>query len=108
MSWLSSLSKVLLSGLVAAVGLASLPTSAQGIDTLAREAILVDMTTGTVLFEKNADQRMPTSSMSKIMTAYMLFEAIEQGRVSMDDTFTVSEKRSEEHTSELQSLMRTS
>src|SRR3546814_18657240 len=50
------------------------------------------MTTGTVLFEKNADQRMPTSSMSKIMTAYMLFEAIEQGRVSLDDTFTVSEK----------------
>lgn len=92
MTWFGSLTKHLMSGLLAIAALGALPAAAQGIDTRAREAILVDMTTGTVLFEKNADTRMPTSSMSKIMTAYMLFEAIEQGRVTLDDTLTVSEK----------------
>ncbi len=62
------------------------------IDTAARQALLLDMTTGTVLFEKNADQKMPTSSMSKIMTMYMVFEAIKQGRLSMDDTLPVSQR----------------
>lgn len=66
--------------------------SAQSIETQAEQAILIDKTTGTVLFEKNADQRMPTSSMSKVMTMYMLFEALEDGRVAMDDQFTVSER----------------
>jgi D-alanyl-D-alanine carboxypeptidase (penicillin-binding protein 5/6) len=60
------------------------------IETAARQAIVVDVTTGRVLFEKNADQRMPTSSMSKIMTAYMVFDAIKQGRMKMDDVLTVS------------------
>ncbi|MDB5365677.1 MAG: D-alanyl-D-alanine carboxypeptidase [Rhodospirillales bacterium] len=60
------------------------------IDTAAKQAIIVDVTTGRVLFEKNADQRMPTSSMSKIMTAYMVFDAIKQGRMKMDDMLTVS------------------
>lgn len=66
--------------------------SAQSIETQAEQAILIDRTTGTVLFEKNADERMPTSSMSKVMTMYMLFEALEDGRVTMDDRFTVSER----------------
>lgn len=93
MSWLETiLRKTVQAGLVAATALIAAPAFAQGIDTLAEEAILVDMTTGTVLFEKNADVRMPTSSMSKIMTIYMLFEALEQGRVSLDDTLPVSEK----------------
>lgn len=68
------------------------PAVAATIDTIAREAILLDMTSGTVLFEKNADERMPTSSMSKIMTMFMVFEAIKQGRLSLDDTLPVSER----------------
>lgn len=64
---------------------------AQGIETIAREAYIYDLATGTVLLEKNAYDRMPTASMSKIMTMYMLFEAIAQGRFSMDDTLPVSE-----------------
>ena len=66
--------------------------SAQSLETSAREAILIDMSTGTVLLEHNADQRMPTASMSKIMTMYMVFEAIEQGRLSLDDRLPVSER----------------
>lgn len=72
------------------VGLAG-PVRSASIDTIAKQAILVDTTTGTVLFEQNADERMPTSSMSKIMTMYMVFDAIKQGRLSLDDTFHVSE-----------------
>jgi D-alanyl-D-alanine carboxypeptidase (penicillin-binding protein 5/6) len=76
--------------LLAAVALGGSPAGA--IDTQAREAILVDMTTGSVLFEKDADQRMPTASMSKIMTMFMVFEALEDGRLELDDRLLVSEQ----------------
>ncbi len=60
--------------------------------TSAEQAILVDFDTKAVLFEKNADQRMPTSSMSKAMTLYMVFQALKDGRITPGDTFPVSEK----------------
>ena len=65
------------------------PASAD-FDTRAEAAIVVDMTTGTTLLEKNADVPLPPASMSKLMTLNMLFEAIEDGRVSLDETFSVS------------------
>ena len=57
-----------------------------------RQAILLDFETGEVLFEKNADERMAPSSMSKILTTYLVFEALKSGRVKMTDTFSISEK----------------
>ncbi len=63
----------------------------EALDIKAREYILVDFQTWTVLAEKNADEPMPPSSMSKLMTAYMLFEAIHSGAISLDDYFVVSE-----------------
>ena len=66
--------------------------SAASLDTIARQAVLIDMSTGTTLFEKNAHQRMATSSMSKIMTMYMVFERIKAGRLSLDDTMPVSQR----------------
>lgn len=66
--------------------------SAQAIDTAAKEAILIDADTRTVLMEKNSQERMPTSSMSKVLTAYMVFEAVKEGRVKMDQLMTVSER----------------
>ena len=62
------------------------------METAAKQAIIVDYDTGTVLMAKNADARMPTSSMSKVMTMYMVFDALKAGTVKMDDTFMVSEK----------------
>ncbi|GIL38565.1 D-alanyl-D-alanine carboxypeptidase family protein [Roseiterribacter gracilis] len=82
LSLFASLLVLLVAGLAHAAG----PT----MDTAAKQAVIIDVTTGRVLFEKNADQRMPTSSMSKIMTAYMVFDAIKQGRLKMDDMLTVS------------------
>ena len=68
------------------------PAFAQTIETQARQAYIVDMKTGTVLFEKNADEVMPPSSMSKMMTVHMLFEKLQKGEVKLTDEFPVSEK----------------
>ncbi len=65
--------------------------AANAIDIAAREFILVDFQTGTVLNSQNSDEAMPPSSMSKLMTAYMVFEAIHSGALSLDDEFMVSE-----------------
>lgn len=67
------------------------PQAGAAIETPAREAIVIDMTTGAVLFQKDADTPMPPASMSKLMTLYMLFQRLEEGSLSLDDTFTVSE-----------------
>ena len=60
--------------------------------TPARAAIVIDMTSGAVLLEKDADVPMPPASMSKLMTLEVVFDALENGRLSLDDTFRTSEK----------------
>lgn len=65
---------------------------AQAFETNARAAWVYDVATGTVLMEKNADEPLPPASMSKLMTLNMLFEALHDGRVTMDTTFPVSTK----------------
>ncbi len=73
--------------------LAGLPASfAQAFETSARSALVLDYDTGTILLSKNADEALPPASMSKLMTLNMVFEALEDGRISLDDTFLVSEK----------------
>jgi D-alanyl-D-alanine carboxypeptidase (penicillin-binding protein 5/6) len=62
------------------------------VDTQAKQALLIDADTGAVLAEKNADERMHPSSMSKLMTVYVVFDLLKQGRLRMDQTFPVSEK----------------
>ncbi|MEM6812237.1 MAG: D-alanyl-D-alanine carboxypeptidase family protein [Pseudomonadota bacterium] len=65
---------------------------AQAIETSAKQAYIVDYETGQVLYEKNAQDRMPTSSMSKVMTAYMVFDALQKDKIKEDESFLVSEK----------------
>ena len=62
------------------------------VDTAARQAILVDFETGAVLLEKNPDERMPPSSMSKLMTMYVVFDLLKAGRLRLDQTLPVSER----------------
>ncbi|MFT7059623.1 MAG: D-alanyl-D-alanine carboxypeptidase (penicillin-binding protein 5/6) [Pseudorhodobacter sp.] len=69
-------------------------TSAQAFETRATAAWVYDMATGTVLMDKNADQSLPPASMSKLMTLNMLFEALRDGRVTMDTPFSVSARAS--------------
>jgi D-alanyl-D-alanine carboxypeptidase (penicillin-binding protein 5/6) len=65
---------------------------ASAFETSAKAAILVDLQSDQVLFAKNADEPLPPASMSKLMTAFMVFEQLEEGHLSLDDTFPVSEK----------------
>lgn len=60
-------------------------------ETPATQAFLVDVTTGAVLLDKNGDTPMPPASMSKLMTLFMVFERLQDGRLSLDDKFYVSE-----------------
>jgi D-alanyl-D-alanine carboxypeptidase (penicillin-binding protein 5/6) len=65
---------------------------AQAFETRATAAWVYDVTTGTVLMDKNADAPLPPASMSKLMTINMLFEALRDGRVTMETTFAVSSR----------------
>jgi len=67
-------------------------STAYAIETTAKQAIVVDDSTGTVLFEKNADEKMHPSSMTKLMTVYLVFERLKEGSLKLDDMLTVSEK----------------
>ncbi|WP_050184501.1 D-alanyl-D-alanine carboxypeptidase family protein [Domibacillus robiginosus] len=60
-------------------------------DVNAGAAILIDGETGQVLFEKNSSQQLGVASMSKMMTEYLLLEAVKKGKVDLDDTYQVSE-----------------
>ena len=62
------------------------------MDTLAKQAIVADYQTGTVLFEKNADESIHPASMSKLMTLELLFQQLKNGQLKLDDTFPVSER----------------
>ena len=63
-----------------------------GMETQAKHALIVEVETGTVLLDKLADERLPPASMSKIMTAYVVFDMLKQGRASLEDELPVSER----------------
>ena len=64
---------------------------AEGLDVPAPSAILMDAATGTVLYEKNADEKLPPASVTKIMTLLLVMEALDSGRIGWDDMVTASE-----------------
>ena len=63
----------------------------EGVQTSAPIVLLMDAETGSVLFEKNADQLMAPSSLGKLMTVEMVFNEIKEGRLKLDDEFNISE-----------------
>ena len=75
---------VLLGTLVLGVG-------AEGLDVPAKSALLMDVATGTVLYEKNAHEALPPASVTKIMTMLLIMEAIDSGTIGYDDIVTASE-----------------
>ncbi|WP_185150633.1 D-alanyl-D-alanine carboxypeptidase family protein [Cytobacillus dafuensis] len=56
-----------------------------------RSAILIERDTGTVLYEKNSNEKLPPASMTKVMTMLLIMEAIDQGKLSMDEKIRTSE-----------------
>jgi serine-type D-Ala-D-Ala carboxypeptidase (penicillin-binding protein 5/6) len=63
-----------------------------GMETQAKHALIIEVETGAVLLDKLADERLPPASMSKIMTAYLVFDMLKQGRASLEDELPVSER----------------
>ena len=70
-----------------------LPLSARAVDMEipAKSALLMDVATGTVLYEENAHEALPPASVTKVMTMLLIMEAIDGGRIGWEDTVTASE-----------------
>lgn len=64
---------------------------AASLDVAAKSAVLMDIATGTVLYEQNAHERLAPASVTKVMTMLLIMEAIDSGKISWDDAVTVSE-----------------
>ena len=59
-------------------------------ETRAKQAVMIDAETGTILYSKDADKLIPPASLAKLMTMEVVFHALKVGRLSMDDKFAVS------------------
>ena len=72
---------------------AMLPLGAQAApaEVAAKSAVLMDVATGTVLYEQNAHEALAPASVTKVMTMLLIMEAIEDGRIGWEDTVTASE-----------------
>jgi D-alanyl-D-alanine carboxypeptidase (penicillin-binding protein 5/6) len=69
----------------------AVPAGAQLFETKAAQAFMIDADTGTVLFAKDPDKPIPPASMAKLMTMEVVFNALKAKRITLDDTFVVSE-----------------
>src|SRR5687767_2472499 len=70
--------------------LAQSQAQSQLFETRAKQAVMMDAETGTILYSKDADKLIPPASLAKLMTMEVVFHALKVGRLSMDDTFAVS------------------
>lgn len=78
---------------LAAILLCPMNVSAEeAIGIEAPHAVLMEASTGTVLYEKDAHTAVPPASVTKIMTMLLIFEALEEGKIKLSDTVTVSER----------------
>lgn len=67
------------------------PAGVEEFDVPCAAAILIDEDSGTVLYEKNADEQRPIASITKVMTLLLTFQALESGKISVDDFVPISE-----------------
>ena len=67
------------------------PASAAELDVPGKSALLMDVATGTVLYEKNAHEKLAPASVTKVMTLLLIMEAIDSGKINWEDTVTASE-----------------
>ena len=77
--------------LLVVLSLLTVPVSAVDMDIPAKSAVLMDVTTGTVLYEENAHTPLAPASVTKVMTMLLIMEAIDSGRIHWDDMVTASE-----------------
>ena len=70
--------------------LLAVPAGAVDLQLAAPSAVLMDLATGTVLYESNAHERLAPASVTKVMTLLLIMEAIDSGKISWQDTVTAS------------------
>ena len=70
-------------------------SGSNSFESNAKSAFVIDNLTGTILLEKNATKRIPPASMSKLMTLYMIFDALRDERIFLTDTIRVSKNASQ-------------
>ena len=88
--------------LVLCLLLCALPAAAAAELTVAgKSALLMDIATGTVLYEKNAHEQLPPASVTKVMTMLLIMEAIDSGCIRWEDTVTASEAAAEKGGSQI-------
>ena len=76
------------------VGMISIGVNAAGLEVPAKSAVLMDVATGTILYESNSHTPLAPASVTKVMTMLLIMEAIDEHRISWDDTVTASETAS--------------
>ncbi|MBO7252379.1 MAG: D-alanyl-D-alanine carboxypeptidase [Oscillospiraceae bacterium] len=69
----------------------SFPVRAADLQVAGKSALLMDATTGTILYESNAHEKLAPASVTKIMTMLLIMEAVDSGKIAMTDTVTASE-----------------
>jgi len=79
---------------LATVAPAYVAEAATDFKSVGKSAYLMDYATGTVIYSRNENERLPIASMVKIMTALLTFEAIDRGEISLDDDVNISENAS--------------
>lgn len=81
--------------LMLAVSFISIPVAAQeqtaSLDINAKSAVLMEQSTGKILYEKNADEALPPASVTKIMTLLIIYDSVANGKIKWEDTVSVSE-----------------
>ena len=73
------------------IAMSSIVIAAPRFDTEAPIAYMTDLSSGAVLYQKNADKQIPPASMAKMMTVYVAFDLIKKGKLKLDDKFRVNE-----------------
>src|SRR5215470_18508457 len=86
------LSLPLLAAFAALLAAPLLQARAEDLQTTAQTLYIVDYQTGAVLADKNSTARIEPASLTKMMTAYLVFEALKAGKLKLTDTFPVSER----------------
>ena len=72
-------------------GLLAFPAKAASLEVEAKSALLMDVATGTILFEQNSHERLSPASVTKVMTMLLIMEAIDSGKIGWGDSVTTSE-----------------
>ncbi len=89
---INNIFSILLFSAFACVPLAAQAQEVTLPETLAKNAFIMDYDTGTILMEKNADEKVSTASMSKVLTTIVVYDALKSGKLTMEQTLPVSQR----------------